>query len=122
VRAAHFQRFWQRSDAGISASASHKGQKTQQKQLAPKVNKDSSQHERAEAIEAIRKGMESIERGEGRPARKALEELQKELDIIKPIDTSDEHTALGRRTYRFGETNIPLWGDEHTALGRRICS
>jgi hypothetical protein len=54
-------------------------------------HKDSSQHERAEAIEAISKGMESFERGEGRPAREALEELRKKLGIIKPH-------GLGRRT------------------------
>jgi hypothetical protein len=54
-------------------------------------NKDSSQHERAEAVEGIRKGMESFERGEGRPAREALKELRKKLGIIKPH-------RLGRRT------------------------
>ena len=32
--------------------------------------------ERVEAVEAIRKGMESFERGEGRPTREALEELR----------------------------------------------
>ncbi len=53
-------------------------------------NKDSSHYERAEAVEAICKGMESFERGEGRPAREALEELRKKLGIIKPH-------RLGRR-------------------------
>lgn len=32
--------------------------------------------ERAEAVAAIRKGMEEFERGESRPAREALEELR----------------------------------------------
>jgi prevent-host-death family protein len=39
--------------------------------------------ERAEAAEAIRKGMESFERGEGRPARGALEELRQKHDISR---------------------------------------
>jgi len=39
--------------------------------------------ERAEAIEAIRIGMESFERGEGRPAREALEELRKKHGISR---------------------------------------
>jgi predicted transcriptional regulator len=47
-------------------------------------NKDSSQYERARAVEAIRKGMESFERGEGRPAREALEELWKKIRHTKP--------------------------------------
>ncbi len=54
-------------------------------------NKDSSHHERAEAVAAILKGMESFERGESRPVREALEELRKKLGIIKPH-------RLGRRT------------------------
>ncbi len=44
-------------------------------------NKEPSRHERAEAVEAIREGMMSFERGEGRPAREALKELQEKLGI-----------------------------------------
>lgn len=54
------------------------------------ADKDSSHHERAEAVKAIRKGMESFERGEGRLAREVLEELRKKSGIIKPH-------RLGRR-------------------------
>jgi prevent-host-death family protein len=36
---------------------------------------------RAEEVAAIRKGMEEFERGEGRPARKALETLRKKHGI-----------------------------------------
>jgi prevent-host-death family protein len=39
--------------------------------------------ERAEAVEAIRKGIESFERGEGQPARKALEELRQKHGISR---------------------------------------
>ena len=39
--------------------------------------------ERAEAVAAIRKGMEEFERGEGRPAREALEELQQKHGISR---------------------------------------
>jgi prevent-host-death family protein len=35
------------------------------------------QLDRAEAVVAIRRGMEEFERGEGRPAREALEDLRK---------------------------------------------
>ncbi len=37
--------------------------------------------DRAEAIEGIREGLESMKRGEGRPAREVLEEIRKELGI-----------------------------------------
>jgi prevent-host-death family protein len=37
--------------------------------------------ERAEAVAAIRRGMEEFERGEGQPAREALEEFRKKHDI-----------------------------------------
>jgi PHD/YefM family antitoxin component YafN of YafNO toxin-antitoxin module len=37
--------------------------------------------ERAEAVAAIRTGMEEFERGEGRPAREALEELRRKHGI-----------------------------------------
>lgn len=36
--------------------------------------------ERVEAVEAIREGMESFERGEGRPAREALDERRQKCD------------------------------------------
>jgi len=36
--------------------------------------------EQAEAVAAIRKGVDEFERGEGRPARKALEELRRNDD------------------------------------------
>lgn len=39
--------------------------------------------ERAEAVEAIRKGIESFERGEGKPAREALGELRKKHGISR---------------------------------------
>jgi len=39
--------------------------------------------ERAEAVTAIRKGMEEFERGEGRPAREALEELRQKHGISR---------------------------------------
>jgi prevent-host-death family protein len=39
--------------------------------------------ERAEAVAAIRKGMEEFERGEGRPAREALEELRQKHGISR---------------------------------------
>jgi len=39
--------------------------------------------ERAETVAAIRKGMEEFERGEGRPARKALKELQRKHGISR---------------------------------------
>lgn len=45
--------------------------------------KESSQHERAEAVEAIREGVESFERGEGRLAREALEELRQKCGIAR---------------------------------------
>src|SRR5262245_4866465 len=35
--------------------------------------------ERAETIEGIRRGLEQMKRGEGRPAREALEELRQRL-------------------------------------------
>ncbi len=37
--------------------------------------------DRAEAIEGIREGLESMKRGEGRPAREVLEEIRRELGI-----------------------------------------
>ncbi len=37
--------------------------------------------ERAEAVEVIRKGIDEFERGEGRPAREALEELRQKYGI-----------------------------------------
>jgi len=39
--------------------------------------------ERAEAVAAIRKGMDEFERGEGRSARKSLEELRRKHDISR---------------------------------------
>ena len=39
--------------------------------------------ERAEAVAAIRKGVEEFERGEGRPARKALQELRRKHGISR---------------------------------------
>ncbi len=39
--------------------------------------------ERAEAVTAIRKGMKEFERGEGRPAREALEELRQKHGISR---------------------------------------
>ena len=39
--------------------------------------------ERAEAVAAIRKGMDEFEREERRPARKALEELRRKHDISR---------------------------------------
>jgi prevent-host-death family protein len=39
--------------------------------------------ERAESVAAIRKGMEEFERGEGRPAREALEELRQKHGISR---------------------------------------
>jgi len=39
--------------------------------------------ERAETVAALRKGMAEFERGEGRPAREALEELRKRHDISR---------------------------------------
>ncbi len=39
--------------------------------------------ERAEAVAAIRKGMEEFERGDGRPAREALEELRQKHGISR---------------------------------------
>ncbi|HXG64082.1 MAG TPA: type II toxin-antitoxin system prevent-host-death family antitoxin [Blastocatellia bacterium] len=39
--------------------------------------------ERAETITAIRKGIEEFERGEGRPAREALEELRRKHGISR---------------------------------------
>lgn len=39
--------------------------------------------ERAEAVAAIRKGMEEFERGEGRPVREALEELRQKHGISR---------------------------------------
>ncbi len=37
--------------------------------------------ERAEAIEGIRRGLESFRRGKGRPAREALEQLRRKHEI-----------------------------------------
>ena len=37
--------------------------------------------DRAEAIEGIRRGLESMARGEGRPAERVLEELRKKHKI-----------------------------------------
>jgi PHD/YefM family antitoxin component YafN of YafNO toxin-antitoxin module len=37
--------------------------------------------DRMEAVEAIRRAMEEFERGEGRPAREAFEELRQKHDI-----------------------------------------
>lgn len=39
--------------------------------------------ERAEVVAAIRKGMDEFERGEGRPARQALEELRQKHGISR---------------------------------------
>ncbi len=39
--------------------------------------------ERAEAVAAIRKGIDEFERGEGRPARQALEELRQKHGISR---------------------------------------
>ncbi len=39
--------------------------------------------ERAETVAAIRKGMEEFDRGEGRPAREALEELRQKHGISR---------------------------------------
>ena len=39
--------------------------------------------ERAEAVAAIRKGMDEFERGEGRPARQALEEMRQKHGISR---------------------------------------
>ncbi len=39
--------------------------------------------ERAEAVAAIRKGMEEFERGESRPAREALEDLRQKHGISR---------------------------------------
>jgi len=39
--------------------------------------------ERAEAVAAIHKGVEEFERGEGRPAREALEELRQKHGISR---------------------------------------
>lgn len=41
----------------------------------------SPEAERAAAVAAIREGMESFRRGEGRPAREALEELRQKHGI-----------------------------------------
>jgi PHD/YefM family antitoxin component YafN of YafNO toxin-antitoxin module len=37
--------------------------------------------DRAEAVQGIRAGLESIKRGEGRPAREVLDELRRKHDI-----------------------------------------
>ena len=39
--------------------------------------------ERAESVAAIRQGIDEFERGEGRPARKALEELRRKHGISR---------------------------------------
>ena len=39
--------------------------------------------ERAEAIEGIQRGMESMQRGEGHPAKKGLEAIRKRHDISR---------------------------------------
>ncbi|MBS1786856.1 MAG: hypothetical protein JST85_04000 [Acidobacteria bacterium] len=43
------------------------------------VLEESPDEERAAAAAAIREGMESFQRGEGRPAREALEELKRQF-------------------------------------------
>ena len=41
--------------------------------------------DRAEAIEGIKRGLESMKRGEGRPAREALEEIRRKHGIPRDV-------------------------------------
>ena len=65
----------------VSHSDKLAGKKVRLTILSSDASTDADKDEYAETVKAIRAGIESFRRGEGRPAREALEELRQKHGI-----------------------------------------
>jgi hypothetical protein len=80
-RSRHFEFSLQKSKKPLVLTVNGKAEIIVQDAEAYQIMLDRT--ERAETVEAIRKGIESFVRGEGRPAREALEELRQKHGISR---------------------------------------